>query len=104
MAKLSSLPKGLQCVTTLSKLIIESCPNLVSLPEWMANLTGLQYLVLDKCYNLSERCSNKVSGADWPKIAHIPYININGRWIQLVGHNKPHYVDRTHIPDLSYGK
>ncbi|XP_037491485.1 putative disease resistance protein RGA1 [Jatropha curcas] len=87
MAKLVSLPKGLQHVTTLRKLGIESCPNLMSLPKWMTNLTRLQYLELDKCPNLSERCSKNM-GADWPMIAHIPNIKIDGRWIQLDGHYK----------------
>ncbi|KAF2319470.1 hypothetical protein GH714_016118 [Hevea brasiliensis] len=79
--KLASLPKGLQHVLTLRKLTIHNCPNLFSLPEWMGSLTELQYLWIRECPQLSERCKNKM-GADWPKIAHIPNISIDDRWIQ----------------------
>ena len=38
--KLKSLPVGLQCISTLKKLLIENCPNLMTLPE----LTSLEDL------------------------------------------------------------
>ncbi|XP_037497588.1 putative disease resistance protein RGA1 [Jatropha curcas] len=101
MGKLVCLPKGLQHVTTLSKLVIEGCPNLMSLPKWMRNLTRLQYLVLDKCSDLSERCST-ILGSDWPKIAHIPGIRIDGRWIHSDGRRKPYNQGRTESR-LAYG-
>ncbi|KAF2319497.1 hypothetical protein GH714_016447 [Hevea brasiliensis] len=84
MNKLASLPKGLQHVPTLRKLSIDSCPNLKSLPEWMESLTKLQYLWIKLCPQLSERCKNNI-GVDWPKIARIPNISIDDRWIQLYG-------------------
>ncbi|KAJ9169399.1 hypothetical protein P3X46_017601 [Hevea brasiliensis] len=84
MNKLASLPKGLQNVPTLRDLLIESCPNLTSLPKWMESLTKLQYLWIKECPQLSERCKNNM-GADWPKIARIRNISIDGRWIQEDG-------------------
>ncbi|KAF2319467.1 hypothetical protein GH714_016102 [Hevea brasiliensis] len=80
MNKLAFLPKGLQHVSTLRKLSIESCPNLKSLPEWMESLTAIEALWIEECPQLSERCKNNL-GADWPKIAHIPNISIDDRWI-----------------------
>ncbi|XP_050284760.1 putative disease resistance protein RGA4 isoform X2 [Quercus robur] len=43
--KLKSLPVGLQCISTLKKLIISNCPNLMTLPE----LTSLEYLEIKRC-------------------------------------------------------
>nr|XP_023887642.1 putative disease resistance protein RGA3 [Quercus suber] len=43
--KLKSLPVGLQCISTLTHLIIENCPNLTTLPE----LTSLEYLGIYRC-------------------------------------------------------
>ncbi|KAJ9158571.1 hypothetical protein P3X46_024140 [Hevea brasiliensis] len=82
--KLASLPKGLQHVPTLRKLLIKSCPKLQSLPGWMESLTKLQYLWIKLCPLLSERCKSNIC-ADWPKIAHIPNISIDDRWIQVDG-------------------
>ncbi|XP_057990481.1 putative disease resistance protein RGA3 [Hevea brasiliensis] len=83
LIKLASLPKGLQHVPTLRRLVIKSCPNLISLPEWIGSLT-VQSFVIKECPQLSESCKNN-KGADWPKIAHIPNISIDGRWIQEDG-------------------
>ncbi|XP_057990779.1 putative disease resistance protein RGA3 [Hevea brasiliensis] len=82
--KLASLPKGLQHVPTLRRLLIESCPNLISLPEWIGSLTALQAFGIRECPQLSERCKSKM-GADWPKIAHVPNIDIERGWIQVDG-------------------
>ncbi|KAJ9129307.1 hypothetical protein P3X46_033890 [Hevea brasiliensis] len=78
---LVSLPKGLQYATTLHRLDIGVCPNLMSLPEWMDNLTELQFLWIRGCPQLSAKCEKNV-GEDWPKVAHIPNISINGKVIQ----------------------
>uniref|UniRef100_A0A2N9HER9 Disease resistance protein RGA3 n=1 Tax=Fagus sylvatica TaxID=28930 RepID=A0A2N9HER9_FAGSY len=40
--KMSSLPDGLQHVTTLQDLNIWDCSNLVAIPEWIGNLTSLE--------------------------------------------------------------
>ncbi|XP_077239417.1 putative disease resistance protein RGA3 [Tasmannia lanceolata] len=101
---LMSLPKGMQSLSSLKKLVINSCPqlfslfpddnnneyglpttlvylsicgceNLKSLPNGMQNLTSLEFLFIWKCPKLTERCQ-KNSGQDWPKIQHIPEINV----------------------------
>uniref|UniRef100_A0A7N2N8R8 NB-ARC domain-containing protein n=1 Tax=Quercus lobata TaxID=97700 RepID=A0A7N2N8R8_QUELO len=43
--KLKSLPVGLQCISTLKKLTISNCPNLMTLLE----LTSLEYLHIKRC-------------------------------------------------------
>ncbi|XP_057990304.1 putative disease resistance protein RGA1 [Hevea brasiliensis] len=78
---LVSLPKGLQYATTLHRLDIEDCPNLMSLAEGMDNLTELQILRILRCPQLEAKCEKNV-GEDWPKVAHIPNIYINGEEIQ----------------------
>ncbi|KAF2319520.1 hypothetical protein GH714_016804 [Hevea brasiliensis] len=99
MNKLASLPMGLQHVPTLRRLLIKSCPNLISLPEWFGSLTALQAFGIHECPQLSERCKSKM-GADWPKIAHIPNIDIEGRWIQVDGI----YKLQSEESDFSWGK
>ncbi|KAF2319514.1 hypothetical protein GH714_016659 [Hevea brasiliensis] len=79
--KLASIPKGLQHVPTLRKLTIQNCPNLISLLEWMGSLTALW---IEECPQLLERCKSNIC-VDWPKIAHIPNISIDDRWIQVNG-------------------
>ncbi|XP_030949108.1 putative disease resistance protein RGA4 [Quercus lobata] len=51
--KLVSLPDGLQHVTTLQKLEILNCTNLMVLPEWIGNLASLHYLAISGCFNLT---------------------------------------------------
>ncbi|XP_031272755.1 putative disease resistance protein RGA4 isoform X1 [Pistacia vera] len=82
LPKLVSLPKGLQYVTTLRDLTIEYCHNLTALPEWISNSSSLSRLEIYNCPKLSERCGNNI-GMDWPKIAHIPNIQIDRKWIQI---------------------
>ncbi|XP_020421027.1 putative disease resistance protein RGA3 isoform X1 [Prunus persica] len=99
--KLSCLPKQFQCFTCLTSLTIHSFDDMEALPEWLGNLaslkilsiwkcknlmylptleamkclTKLQYIYIRNCPLLKERC-NKDSGAEWPKISHIPNIYI----------------------------
>ncbi|XVE91891.1 hypothetical protein REPUB_Repub01dG0050500 [Reevesia pubescens] len=101
MPKLSSLPDGLQHVTTLKYLQISRCSNLKTLPEWVHNLNllqrfeifdcpqlasfppalcslkALQYLEISSCPQLSDTCQNKTS-KNWSIIAHIPEIFFDG--------------------------
>ncbi|KAF2321138.1 hypothetical protein GH714_034456 [Hevea brasiliensis] len=99
LPKLTSLPKGLQFVTNLQELTINGCSSLMALSDWIGNLTKLQRLKISDCpsltslpegmhlltslqqlriygcLKLSARCM-KEKGVDWPKIAHIPNLNI----------------------------
>ncbi|XP_057990349.1 putative disease resistance protein RGA3 [Hevea brasiliensis] len=99
LSELKSLPKGLQFATNLQELIINHCDSLMALPDWIGNLTSLQRLEIsycpdlrslpegmhlltslqklkiEGCRELSARCT-KEKGVDWPKIAHIPNLEI----------------------------
>ncbi|KAJ0035029.1 hypothetical protein Pint_26222 [Pistacia integerrima] len=84
LPKLVSLPKGLQYFTTLRDLTIGYCRNLTALPEWISNSSSLSKLQIKGCPKLSKRCRNNM-GMDWSKIAHIPNIQIDYKWIQEDG-------------------
>ncbi|KAJ4715509.1 NBS-LRR disease resistance protein [Melia azedarach] len=75
------LPKWINHITTLQHLQIWLCNSLMCLPEGMQ----LDKLEIWVCPHLSKRCGNK-KGVEWPKIAHIPNIQIDFVWIQLEGH------------------
>ena len=59
----------------LAKLEIRGCRNLASLPEAIHQLTSLKELTIENCSKLSERYE-KEKGVDWPKISHIPRVDI----------------------------
>ncbi|XP_034899052.1 putative disease resistance protein RGA3 [Populus alba] len=103
--KLKSVPHQLQHLTALETLEIEGFNGEEfeeALPEWLANLSSLQRLDIYNCKNLKympsstaiqrlsklktlhiawgcphleENC-RKENGSEWPKISHIPTINI----------------------------
>ncbi|CDP14728.1 unnamed protein product [Coffea canephora] len=100
--KITSLPDQIQHLSTLRTLEIGEFEGLEVLPEWMGSLRNLRDLWIADCYNLrqlpsaeatrhltnlnklyidtcpllAERCT-KGSGAEWPKIAHIPRVVID---------------------------
>ena len=99
---LESLPEeGLQNIISLQELSIKRCNGLVSLP-WIGSLTSLQTLYIFGCYNLSslpqeirnltslkelriydcsllgQRCKRQI-GEDWPIIAHVPIVRVDGQ-------------------------
>ncbi|XP_024445126.2 putative disease resistance protein RGA3 [Populus trichocarpa] len=78
---LTSLPYQIGYLTSLSSLKIRGCPNLMSFPDGVQSLSKLSKLTIDECPNLEKRCAKK-RGEDWPKIAHIPSIQINDKEIQ----------------------
>ncbi|KAH9689066.1 hypothetical protein KPL70_015333 [Citrus sinensis] len=59
----------------LSSLTISSCPELKALPDHLLQKTTLQELYIRRCYILEERYREE-TGEDWPKIRHIPNIEI----------------------------
>ncbi|CDP22040.1 unnamed protein product [Coffea canephora] len=100
--KITSLPDQIQHLSTLRTLEIREFEGLEVLPEWMGSLRNLRDLWIADCYNLrqlpsaeavrhltnlnqlyidtcpllAERCT-KGSGAERPKIAHIPRVVID---------------------------
>ncbi|KAM5569573.1 hypothetical protein ABKV19_016864 [Rosa sericea] len=99
--KLKSLPQQVQHFTSLTQLDIDSFNGVEALPEWLGNLASLEDLTISDCENLKylpslkamqrltklqtlriyscpllkERCT-KDSGEEWPKISHIPDIDL----------------------------
>ncbi|KAK0596969.1 hypothetical protein LWI29_020580 [Acer saccharum] len=71
---LLALPGSLQNLKTLDVL---DCPKVVSLPQDMHGLTTLERIEIKGCPTLSERCEQG-SGEDWPQIAHVPNIWLDG--------------------------
>ncbi|KAH9679142.1 hypothetical protein WN943_027452 [Citrus x changshan-huyou] len=76
-----ALPESLRNFEALEGLVIGNCPKLSSLPEDMHHLTTLKSLAIAGCPALSERCKPP-TGEDWPKIAHIPEILLDGEMIK----------------------
>ncbi|KAJ9685150.1 hypothetical protein PVL29_017256 [Vitis rotundifolia] len=67
---------SLQTLSSLEKLEIRSCPKLRSiLPRQGLLPDTLSELYVLGCPHLTQRYS-KEEGDDWPKIAHIPYVEI----------------------------
>lgn len=77
------LPEWLGDLSSLRELELWYCGKLSSLPESVKNLTKLQILSIWGCPNLGSRCRKDV-GEDWHKIKHVPFIKINGPYIQAM--------------------
>ncbi|KAH0730845.1 hypothetical protein KY285_003911 [Solanum tuberosum] len=80
------LPEWLGDLCSLRELELWYCGKLSSLPESVKNLTKLQFLSVWGCPNLGSRCRKDV-GEDWHKIKHVPFIKINGPYIQAMTGN-----------------
>ncbi|KAI9161619.1 hypothetical protein LWI28_019116 [Acer negundo] len=74
---LLALPDSLQI---LKQLRVWDCPKVASLPQDMHCLTTLEKIEIEGCPTLSERCQQG-SGEDWPQIAHVPNIRLDGHLI-----------------------
>ncbi|KAL3348407.1 hypothetical protein AABB24_021859 [Solanum stoloniferum] len=77
------LPEWLEDLSSLRELELWYCGKLSSLPESVKNLTKLQFLSIWGCPNLGSRCTKDV-GEDWHKIKHVPFIKINGPYVQAM--------------------
>ncbi|KAK9159602.1 hypothetical protein Syun_005943 [Stephania yunnanensis] len=73
---LTELPEWIGNLASLEELKIMSCDKLTHLPskEQMQRLTFLKHLRIFDCPSLEERCMG--DGPEWPKISHIPYLDI----------------------------
>ncbi|KAL9231993.1 hypothetical protein vseg_007145 [Gypsophila vaccaria] len=72
---LESLPEWLPCLTSLRSLLLDNCKELKSLPEAIRHMPALSELQVYNCKHLTDRC-RKTDGQDWPKISHIPSVDI----------------------------
>ncbi|KAF7848906.1 hypothetical protein BT93_L1458 [Corymbia citriodora subsp. variegata] len=89
--KYEQVMKLLQCFNksacTLEFFGVYDCPSFTAIPEWLPNhtriqsLTALKELRIEYCGELSERC-RPTNGKDWPKISHIPRIQLDLIWVQ----------------------
>ncbi|KAK4837968.1 hypothetical protein QYF36_009953 [Acer negundo] len=68
----------LQILKSLEVLEISNCPKFSSLPEDIHGLTALTELKVRDCPDFSKRCK-RGTGEDWPKIDHIPRIELDGK-------------------------
>ncbi|XP_057980717.1 LOW QUALITY PROTEIN: putative disease resistance protein At3g14460 [Malania oleifera] len=71
--------KGLQRLTSLEELEIRDCPKLQCIP-YEGLPTSLSVLLIWRCPLLMKQ-SGRDEGKDWPNIAHIPFVNIDGKTI-----------------------
>ncbi|XP_038981905.1 putative disease resistance protein RGA1 [Phoenix dactylifera] len=78
---LESLPSFLENFPSIRKLVIIICPKVSSLPGNGLS-ASLEELHIDACPLLKDQCQR--GGADWPKIAHIPFIRIDSETIQTL--------------------
>uniref|UniRef100_A0A2N9H2W4 Rx N-terminal domain-containing protein n=1 Tax=Fagus sylvatica TaxID=28930 RepID=A0A2N9H2W4_FAGSY len=72
---LESFPEGIQRLTALRRLDFSRCESLISLPQGLKHLTALEKPGHLGCGELSKNCEREV-GVEWPKIKHIPQIEI----------------------------
>ncbi|KAH9726728.1 putative disease resistance protein [Citrus sinensis] len=78
--KLISLSStGFQSLTSLQSLWIWNCPNLTSFPE-VGLPSSLLDLEIEDCPKLKKACKRD-EGKEWPKIAHIPGVEIDRKFI-----------------------
>ncbi|XP_062175165.1 putative disease resistance RPP13-like protein 1 [Alnus glutinosa] len=116
--------KGFRCLSSLKTLRIGWCEKLMTFPddglppslldlrivccEMFTSFPKdglpplLQQLRIANCYRLTEHCK-KDQGREWSKIAHIPFVEIDGRFIydpELEEPNQP--MDQDHLEDLIF--
>jgi hypothetical protein len=78
---LRSLPSTLSRIQSLYKLVLWNCPALESLPEEPLPLS-IRKIEVALCHPLLKERLIKEHGIDWPKIAHIPWVEIDGEILQ----------------------
>ncbi|XP_030925230.1 putative disease resistance protein RGA4 [Quercus lobata] len=73
---LTSIPQEIRNLTFLKELYISGCPNLTTLPQEIRNLPLIE-LTISGCPLLGQRCKRQI-GEDWPFIAHVPFVFVDG--------------------------
>uniref|UniRef100_A0A7N2RCR3 Disease resistance protein n=2 Tax=Quercus lobata TaxID=97700 RepID=A0A7N2RCR3_QUELO len=76
---MEALPDWLGIPSSLQKLSLYFCQMLMCHP--ILDLTNLKHLHIACCPNLAKRCADG-SSAEWFKIALIPNIKFNGKYIK----------------------
>ena len=72
-------PNGFQNLTSLESLLIFNCPNLASFPD-VGLPSSLLRLYIQWCPLLKKQCKRD-KGREWSKIAHIPCVRIDLKFI-----------------------
>ncbi|KAL6893589.1 hypothetical protein ACP4OV_007687 [Aristida adscensionis] len=90
---LRSLPSALSSIQSLDKLVLWNCPELESLTEEPLPLS-LKKIEVALCHPLLKERLKKEYGVDWPKIAHIPWIEIDGEILQRL------QTEKQHVPSI----
>ena len=88
--RMKALPNWLGNLSSLQKLSLRYCNNLMYLP--MFHLTKSKHLHIADCSNLEKRFAEG-SGEEWFQISHIPNIKINGKYIQGKDSEDSKYFD-----------
>ena len=78
--ELEALPEWLGNLSSLQRLDIRGCKNLLYLPTTQA-MQNLIMLLIKDCPKLEERCT-KGSGAEWSKVSHIPRLWIDTNFLE----------------------
>lgn len=73
-SNLRCLPPGIEATSCLAAMTILKCPLISSLPE-QGLPQSLKELYIKECPLLTKSCKEN-DGEDWPKIAHVPTIEI----------------------------
>ncbi|KAK7359118.1 hypothetical protein VNO77_01064 [Canavalia gladiata] len=81
LPNLGSLPHWLGNLGMLHSLSISNCPKLMCLPMSIQYLNSLKRLCINSCSELQKQCHKEI-GKDWPKIAHVMDIYIEGSCIK----------------------
>ncbi|KAF5469794.1 hypothetical protein F2P56_010354 [Juglans regia] len=82
IGNLKSLDEGFQHLTSLVQLDIIDCPKLKYMPE-QGFSASLRFLQIEKCDRVLMKELKSKKGKEWLKVARVPSIAIDGRFIQV---------------------
>ena len=95
--------RGLCHLSSLQKLVLHNCLTLQCLPEEGLS-ESISQLIIEDCPFLKQRCK-KEEGEDWEKIAHIKYIWIDGKRVNILDKTQVgnYQYTNSHVPTLFSG-